>query len=129
MGVSKYITMYEKAERVWNRMDARQEKIDLGYLLKCAREDCDLSQKKVMDLTGINNKTLSGYENNVSEPDFQTLLTLLRLYGFSMDSLIFPERSAQREPEKFLSIFYDLPPSVRDDLRVQIQALHEKYKK
>ena len=55
--------------------------------LKATREDLDLSQIKVMELTGINNKTLSGYENNVAQPDIQTLVCLARLYGFSIDEL------------------------------------------
>lgn len=58
---------------------------DIGAFLKATREDLDLSQKKVMELTGINNKTLSGYENGVSQPDIQTFAILARLYGFSID--------------------------------------------
>ena len=34
---------------------------DLGRILKNTREDLDLTQLKVMELTGINHKTLSGY--------------------------------------------------------------------
>lgn len=61
--------------------------VDIGAFLKATREDLDLSQIKVMELTGINNKTLSGYENNVAQPDIQTLACLARLYGFSIDAL------------------------------------------
>ena len=46
-----------------------------------------MSQIKVMELTGINNKTLSGYENGVSQPDIQTFVVLAKLYGFSIDKL------------------------------------------
>ena len=53
---------------------------ELGYALRLARERRGLTQTQVMNLTGINNKTLSGYENNIAEPDLQTLTTLLRLY-------------------------------------------------
>ena len=52
---------------------------ELGYALRLARERRGLTQTQVMNLTGINNKTLSGYENNIAEPDLQTLTTLLRL--------------------------------------------------
>lgn len=104
--------------------------IDLGYLLKCAREDKDLSQVKVMEYTGINNKTLSGYENNVAEPDFDTLIKLLRLYEHSLDYLIFPQQSDKKQKcDDLVSIFNDLPQNVKDDLKVQIWALHEKYQK
>ena len=46
---------------------------ELGYALRLARERRGLTQTQVMNLTGINNKTLSGYENNIAEPDLQTL--------------------------------------------------------
>ena len=61
---------------------------ELGQALRMARERRELSQTKVMALTGINNKTLSGYENGVAEPDLQTLSTLLRLYRVSADQLL-----------------------------------------
>ena len=43
---------------------------DIGAVLKNARENKEFTQKQVMELTGINKKSLSGYENNVAEPDF-----------------------------------------------------------
>lgn len=61
--------------------------VDIGAFLKATREDLDMSQIKVMELTGINNKTLSGYENGVSQPDIQTFVILAKLYGFSIDKL------------------------------------------
>ncbi len=61
---------------------------DLGRILKNTREDLDLTQLKVMELTGINHKTLSGYENGVAEPDLQALATLCRLYRLSMDVVL-----------------------------------------
>ena len=54
---------------------------ELGFALRLARERRGLTQKQVMTMTGINNKTLSGYENGVSEPDLATLGVLLKLYG------------------------------------------------
>ncbi|MHB1681632.1 MAG: helix-turn-helix domain-containing protein [Bacilli bacterium] len=55
--------------------------------LRQARERTGLRQIQVKERTGINNKTLSGYENEVSEPDLQTLSTLAGLYGVSVDWL------------------------------------------
>ena len=49
---------------------------DIGRILKNARENKDYTQKRVMELTGINRKSLSGYENNVAEPDLNTLHNL-----------------------------------------------------
>ena len=46
----------------------------IGEILWTAREDNFYTQKKVMELTGINRKTLSGYENSVAEPDLDLSL-------------------------------------------------------
>ena len=61
---------------------------EFGFALRVAREKRGLTQTQVMQLTGINNKTLSGYENGISEPDLDTLAALLRLYGASADRLL-----------------------------------------
>lgn len=60
----------------------------LGERLRIARENADLSQVLVKTKTGINNKTLSNYENDVSSPDPITLKTLADLYSVTTDWLI-----------------------------------------
>jgi transcriptional regulator with XRE-family HTH domain len=52
----------------------------LGKRLRHARERKNLKQTQVKAKTGIHNKTLSGYENDVAEPDLQTLNILADLY-------------------------------------------------
>lgn len=101
--------------------------INLGHILKCGREDNDLSQKKVMELTGINNKTLSGYENNISEPDFNTLLILLRLYRISIDDLIMNEQDIAEKSLSTYDMLKKLPKNVQEDIQTQITALYNKY--
>lgn len=49
---------------------------DIGKILKNARENKEYTQKQVMELTGIHRKSLSGYENNVAEPDLSTFAPL-----------------------------------------------------
>ena len=66
---------------------------NLGYILKSAREDRDLTQTEVMRRTGINNKTLSGYENNIAEPDLTTFAQLMELYQLSADLVLGSGRS------------------------------------
>lgn len=60
----------------------------LGERLRLARERKGLKQTQVKERTNINNKTLSGYENNVSEPDSNTLATLADLYEVSYKWLL-----------------------------------------
>lgn len=52
----------------------------IGSRLRKARENKKLSQLEVSKLTNINNKTLSRYENDGAEPDFDTLRKLADLY-------------------------------------------------
>ena len=47
-----------------------------------------MKQTKVSDDTGINNKTLSGYERNISEPDIDTIKTLAEYYNISLNYLL-----------------------------------------
>lgn len=59
----------------------------IAQRLRRARIRSGLKQTEVFDKVGINNKTLSGYENGVSEPDIETLNTLAQLYKVSVDYL------------------------------------------
>ncbi|MCM3763485.1 helix-turn-helix domain-containing protein [Neobacillus niacini] len=52
----------------------------LGERLRIAREKKGYTQTEVYRRTNINNKTLSRYENDGSEPDLETLQLLSQLY-------------------------------------------------
>ncbi len=104
----------------------------LSYFLRSAREDMDLTQLDVMRLTGINNKTLSGYENGVAEPDFKSLAMLSKLYNISFDELlnISSDRTAvnlslSKNEEKLLSLSRRLDSDRQKELLVQLKALTE----
>lgn len=101
---------------------------DIGFILKNARENNNLTQQKVMELTGVNRKSLSGYENNVAEPDLSTFAALISLYGLSADSVlnISPSKSAPiltRYDRQFLSLFRALDEKHQKELLVQLNAL------
>lgn len=64
------------------------EPLQLGDRLRQARENNSFSQIYVKNCTGINNKTLSNYEKNVSSPDPYTLKILADFYGVTTDWLI-----------------------------------------
>lgn len=98
----------------------------LGYALRLARERRGLSQTQVMALTGINNKTLSGYENGVSEPDLQTLAALLRLYRASADRLLKLGTDPAQPPsdeERLLELYHRLPRAQRQELLLLLETL------
>ena len=92
----------------------------IGEILRTAREDNFYTQKKVIELTGINRKTLSGYENSVAEPDLDTFARLLRLYQLSADEVLGIKTSTppshfslSRANEKCLLFSKNLTPATR----------------
>lgn len=61
---------------------------ELAKRLKYARENKGVTQMQVYKDTGIHNKTLSGYERGISEPDLNTLKLLANYYDTSVDYLL-----------------------------------------
>lgn len=102
---------------------------DIGEVLKNARENKEYTQKRVMELTGINKKSLSGYENNVAEPDLATFSKLAKLYGLSADEVleIKPCLAAavpiSKLDMKLLSALEALGEKRKKELLVQLEAL------
>lgn len=108
----------------------------LSYFLRSAREDMDLTQLDVMKLTGINNKTLSGYENGVAEPDFKSLASLAKLYNISFDKLLsissdknLPGHTLSTEEAQMLKFFRKLDTERQNDIVIMIKALAEHLQK
>lgn len=102
--------------------------MDLGSILRYAREAADKKQKDVADILGLSPKTISGYENNVSEPDFKTLMEMFRLYGISVDKLL---GLSGKEPFtkvelKLLSLINKLPDEQRQALIVLLEPSGKK---
>lgn len=102
----------------------------IGEILRTAREDNFYTQKKVMELTGISRKTLSGYENSVAEPDLDTFARFLRLYQLSADEVLGiktspppPHFSLSRCERKMLTLFQKFDTSHQEELLIQFQSL------
>lgn len=74
--------------------------MDIAKKLKEARELARKTQTQVSKETGINNKTLSGYERGVSEPDLQTLSLLADYYKVSLDYLLCRELSHENKTQQ-----------------------------
>lgn len=107
---------------------------DFGFLLRLAREKRGLTQLQVMRQTGINNKTLSGYENGISEPDLQTLTVLFRLYDVSADKMLGLEpldRAGAETPLEceLLQLFRRLPEDERELCVLLLKTLLQHRKK
>lgn len=95
------------------------DELTIGERLRLARERNGYTQVFVRDRTGINNKTLSGYENGVSEPDMQTLSILADTYSVTVDWLFGRvnkewTKDWTANDEKILQDINKLNPSDRD---------------
>lgn len=76
--------------------------------LREARKNANnMTQLQVKNATGINNKTLSGYETGKNQPDFETLKTLCELYGVTTDWVLGhtnnPKRKLSEEERALVS--------------------------
>lgn len=101
---------------------------DIGAVLKNARENKEFTQKQVMELTGINKKSLSGYENNVAEPDLQTFATLIDLYDLSADEVLEISTSApslllSKKESSLLSTFNKLDFQHQEETLLLLRTL------
>lgn len=100
----------------------------ISNTLKNARELKGYTQKQVMAITGINSKSLSGYENDVAEPDLFTFAQLVQLYDLSADEVLGIKTSSidistQKKEQRLLSLFRSLDSSRQDDILVALSAL------
>ena len=60
---------------------------DLGALIKNLRKERNITQKKLGDMLGVSEGTISKYEANVSLPPFETLRSIASIFNISMDAL------------------------------------------
>jgi transcriptional regulator with XRE-family HTH domain len=85
-----------------------KEMSTLGDRLRIARERKGYSQTEVYRRTNINNKTLSRYEKNGSEPDRETMIVLSNLYEVDYEWL---STGARNQNGKIIDEEFD--PEVR----------------
>lgn len=74
--------------------------MNIAKRLKEARELKGATQTQVSRETGVNNKTLSGYERGVSEPDLATLALLADYYSVTSDYLLGRADKLQKDKPK-----------------------------
>ena len=107
---------------------------NIGLILKNARENKGFTQKQVMNLTNINSKSLSGYENNVAEPDLSTFAKLLDLYGLSADDVLEIKTqdnssSSINNELNLISLYRSLDTLHQEDILLILKTFSNKYNK
>ena len=56
----------------------------IGKILKNARLNAKLSQKELGDMVSFARNTISSYERGNSQPDFETIRTILNICGYDI---------------------------------------------
>ena len=62
--------------------------MNFGENFKNIRKQCGLSQQEVADKLQIKQPSVSDWENDVSRPDYETLIALAELYDVTLYELL-----------------------------------------
>ena len=62
--------------------------IRFPYNLKSLRESAGMTQGKLAELVGVNQRTISAWERGICEPSFQHLAFLCELFNETFDSIL-----------------------------------------
>lgn len=73
---------------------AEKKKMHIGQCIKRLREEAKMQQKDLAKKVGVTVASLSGYENDISEPSLHTTMKLAEVLGVSIDYLV----SGKKEP-------------------------------
>lgn len=70
------------------------EKTNLGENLLKLRKGRGFSQEELADVLGVSRQAISKWERNEAYPDTENLIALSKLYGVSLDTLVYSETQA-----------------------------------
>ncbi len=94
----------------------------IGDRLKHLREENGYTQEYIAEYLGVKQQTYSRYENNVSEPDIETIYKLIKIFNVSADFLLGFSKFRNGELDR-------LPDGIKDEVNDFIGYLLEKKKK
>ena len=100
----------------------------LGERLKYNRTKADLTQREVNKKTGINYKTLSNWENDVSKPSPDDLIILANTYNVTTDYLLGLSDQPQGHQADSPAAARQQPQIQPDTLTPEEAALVEAYR-
>lgn len=83
-----------------------------GNILKQLRKEAGLTQDELGRKLGVIKQTISSWENNISAPSTETLTTISKLFGVSVDYLLGlsddkPNDNQSRDKDFFFFFFFD----------------------
>ena len=76
--------------------------MEIGQLLKNARNQCALTQEQAAEALGVSRQTVSNWETGKSYPDILSVIRMSDLYSVSLDFLLKEEGSVKQTYKEFL---------------------------
>lgn len=100
--------------------------MDIGQRLKIARETIRYTQKKVSELTGVGESSISEFENNEREPKFSQLIKLAEVYKRSIDFFL-----TDSLPDEPIMLWRDGPDNMEEmkETEAEFRRLCQQYHK
>ncbi|MDE7329577.1 MAG: helix-turn-helix domain-containing protein [Clostridia bacterium] len=62
--------------------------MEFGNRFREARKQNGYTQKQIAEMLGIEQSNVSDWENNVSRPEYENLITLAKIYGETLETLL-----------------------------------------
>lgn len=76
--------------------------MEIGMIIRNARNEAKLSQEKVAEELGVSRQTISNWENGKSYPDIISVIRMSDLYSVSLDHLLKEESSMKQTYKEYL---------------------------
>ncbi|WP_020620227.1 helix-turn-helix domain-containing protein [Paenibacillus daejeonensis] len=99
----------------------------IGERIRELRKARNMTQKQLAAILNSAKSTISQYENNINEPDLETVMKIADCFGVTVDSLLGRDRSDKPTPA---SSEHTLVMEVKDDDEAgYVRASLELYRK
>lgn len=76
--------------------------MDIGSIIKKARNDALLTQEQAAEELGVSRQTISNWENGKSYPDIVSVIKMSDLYSISLDHLLKEDSTVDQSYQEFL---------------------------
>jgi len=99
--------------------------------LKELRKLHGLSQQKLANILLVSQQSIYKYENNLAEPDIDTLIKMSKLFNTSIDCIVGNDHTIKGniltiEEQVLIASYQKLPPNVKTSINTLIQNINTK---
>ena len=101
-----------------------QRKLELGDIIKAARENSDLTVEALAERVGVTERHLYRIEDKEKKPSYELLYKLIRELSITPDSIFYPERlSTDSEVENLIRLLYNCDERSLEVIKATAKAL------